>query len=62
VRVPPLEYTALAIAIHSGNLDHAAVVLLALAADKIAARESLPHVSAPTETEARWPARKSERS
>lgn len=61
LRVPPLEYTALAIAIHSGNLDEAAVVLLSIGADQIAKRENLPFVSATIEKEARWPAREQQR-
>ena len=61
LRVPPIAYTALAIAIHSGNLDEAAVVLLSIGADQIARKEDLPLVSAPTEKEARWPAREQQR-
>ncbi len=61
LRVPPLEYTAAAIAIHSDRLDEAAVAMLAIGANMIAAREKLPVVSAPTETEARWPARQQQR-
>ncbi len=61
LRVPPIEYTAAAIAIHDGRLDDAAVAMLAIGADRIAAREGLPLVTAPTETEARWPARQQQR-
>lgn len=56
IRTPPMPYTVLAIAIHSENLDDAAVALLAMAADTIAAQENLPHVQAPAQAEARRPA------
>jgi poly(3-hydroxybutyrate) depolymerase len=61
LRVPPIEYTAAAIAINDGRLDDAAVAMLAIGADKIAEREGLPLVAAPTEKEARWPAREHQR-
>lgn len=61
LRTPPLAYTALAIAVYSGNLDHAAVALLAIAADNIAREENLPRVQAPAEEETWCAARKHQR-
>lgn len=60
LHIPPMEYTALAIAIYSGRLDDAAVLILGTAANNIAAKENLPRV-APPEAQARRTARQPKR-
>ena len=58
-----MAYTALAIAVYSGDMDEAAVALLTMGAGHIAREEGLPHLQAPAhaQKETRRPARQHQR-